>query len=100
MFWVALQEAQNRSAAEGGAAEAGQRAVAELSMNLAAEEAEETLLDPRSAAASLAPQPHSGPQLLPESATAMHQTPKTGTSQVDTGVLPSLQLDAARARER
>ncbi len=53
----ALQEAQNRSAVEGGAAEAGQRAMAELSMNLNAEEAEETLLDARSIApaASAAP---------------------------------------------
>ncbi|BDA48903.1 probable Afadin- and alpha-actinin-binding protein at N-terminal half [Coccomyxa sp. Obi] len=44
------REAQNRSAVEGGAAEAGQRAMAELSMNLSAEEAEETLLDARSIA--------------------------------------------------
>lgn len=55
----ALQEAQNRSAVEGGAAEAGQRAMAELSMNLSAEEAEETLLDARSVAPSTSAAPPS-----------------------------------------
>ncbi|EIE18816.1 hypothetical protein COCSUDRAFT_44983 [Coccomyxa subellipsoidea C-169] len=46
------REAQSRSAADGGAAQAGQRAVAELSMNLTAEESDATLLDARSAATS------------------------------------------------
>jgi hypothetical protein len=46
-----MQEAQNRNAAEGGAAEAGQKAVAELSLNLDDLSAEETLIDPRALAA-------------------------------------------------
>ncbi len=55
----AVQEAQNRSAVEGGAAEAGQRAMAELSMNLSAEEAEATLLDASTIAPASSPTPPS-----------------------------------------
>ena len=55
----AQQEAQSRSAAGGGAAEAGQKAVAELSLNLDDMEAEETVIDPRAlmGAATTAPAP-------------------------------------------
>jgi len=54
-----MQEAKNRSSAEGGAAEAGQKAAAELSLHLSSLEAEEVLLDPGSA--SPAPSPRKTP---------------------------------------
>lgn len=60
---LGLQEAQNRSAVEGGAAEAGNRAVAELSMNLTAEEIDEVVVDPRLLATpSPSPSPSASPR--------------------------------------
>ena len=53
---VVLQEAQSRNALDGGAAEAGNRAVAELSLHLVDMEADETVIDPR-ALTALVPSP-------------------------------------------
>lgn len=51
--FVLPQEAQSRNAAGGGAAEAGNKAVAELSLHLVNMEADERVIDPRALAAVL-----------------------------------------------